>query len=90
MPQPKALSDHAIRRYLQRWRPNWTYADAKRELESILPRTRFVEDEPPHGEIWEAPNGMRLGVRRDGTVATVLPMGAIRTRYRPRKAKGRR
>jgi hypothetical protein len=64
---------HALARFIERWYPGRGVTQAQRELERLIARSRFVEYTPDRDELWEAPTGMRMVVRADGAVVTVLP-----------------
>jgi hypothetical protein len=85
MKAPHALTDHAIDRYLERWRQDLSREDATQELRGQLALAVFIEHPPGEDAIWRTPCGALLVVREDGVVATVLPVGAQRTDRRPRR-----
>lgn len=75
---PSTVTDHAIDRYIERWRPGWPRLIAAQELRQQITRAVFVEHPAGEDAIWRTPRGCLLVVRGDGTVATVLPMGAAK------------
>lgn len=85
MRQPTFVTEHAVDRYLERWRSKASRGDARAELEDQIKRAVFVEHPAGEEAIWRTPRGALLVVRADGAVATVLPQGAVRTNRRPRK-----
>lgn len=85
-PDLRKLTDHAIRRWRERWRPNAKMGDARRELLALIPLAvivRIVGSE--RCSTWELPEGAKLVVFCDGTIKTVLPRGAAPPDRRPRK-----
>jgi hypothetical protein len=82
---PGALSDHAIERYVQRWRPGWEFADAAAELRKEADRAVLHECPAGSDPIWRTPRGCLLVVSGDGTVRTVLPPKSFAPNRRPRK-----
>lgn len=85
---PIAVTDHAVQRYIQRHRPDWTHADAKLELMREC-RTATLHEVVGNEPIWRTQRGVLLVVRLDGTVATVLPMGSTKTNRRPTRRRNR-
>lgn len=82
---PTYATRHAIDRYIERHRPGWKFSDAKAELLREA-RTASLHEVPPGSEpIWRTQRGTLLVVRRDGAIATVLPMGSTKPNRRPRK-----
>jgi len=80
------LTEHAVDRYVERWRPGWTRDAARDELAKGLALTQFVEID--RGDyIYRTPRGALLVVAGDGAVRTVLPMGSKKITYRPRRKK---
>ena len=84
MRSPSVLTDHAIDRYIERWRPDYPRLIAAQELRQQLPRAVFVEHPAGEEAIWRTPRGCLLVVRGDGVVATVLPMYATKPSSRGR------
>lgn len=82
---PTAVSDHAERRYLQRWRPGWTLALAAAELRHEVARAVLHECPAGSDPIWRTPRGCLLVVSGDGVVRTVLPPKSFAPNRRPRK-----
>ena len=78
MKAPTAITSHAIDRYIERWRPGWPRLTAAQELRQQLHRAVFVEHPAGEDAIWRTPRGCLLMVRRDGVVATVLPMHSVK------------
>lgn len=87
-----SITDHAKRRYRQRWRPNMRQVDADAELAQQVARAVFVEMDG-HDLIYRTPRGALLTVsnegRGQGVVRTVLPMRAQPVIRRPRKGRRR-
>lgn len=83
-----SVSAHAVQRYNERWRPTWPIAGAERELWKEVRDAVFVQRDGK-AFIYRTLRGALLTVSADGTVMTVLPMGATKTTYRPRKPKRR-
>lgn len=85
-PQKLFLTQHAVERYKQRWRPEMTLPAARAELKQQLPLAEFV-DVDGTDYIYRTPRGALLTVSSDGAVRTVLPMGSKKTTYRPRRRR---
>ncbi len=77
-------TDHAERRYRERWRPTWKLADARKELAEQVRQAVFVERDGD-ALIYRIPRGALLTVTQHGEVKTVLPRNAQRTSRRPEK-----
>lgn len=84
MSRPTIATGHAVERYIQRWRPGWTFHEAEIDLHREM--SRAVLHETPAGEdpIWRTPRGCLLVVSGDGAVRTVLPQKATAQNRRPR------
>lgn len=94
---PKVVTDHALERWIQRWRPAAFRGDAYRELHGSLrhaviagfsdkERCSFWELQTVHAVAGEMlPAVAKLVVSDLGSVKTVLPPWAERTNRRPRK-----
>lgn len=78
MKSPTVVTDHAIDRYIERWRPDYPRLMAAQELRQQLARAVFVEHPAGEDAIWRTSRGCLLVVRADGVVATVLPMNATK------------
>lgn len=85
-PTRLTVSAHAVQRYRERWRPSWPVVGAERELWKEVRDAVFVQRDGK-AFIYRTPRGALLTVAADGTVMTVLPMGAVKTTYRPRKLR---
>lgn len=83
--RPTNLTDHAIRRYIERHCKGWSYHDASKELAREMDRATLHEQPPGEDSIWTTPRGCLLVVSLDGTVRTVLPAGSRATNRRPKK-----
>jgi hypothetical protein len=92
---PTRVCDHAIDRWIERWRPDLIarfprhgvrHSIALGEIREMLPRATLeailVREK---STIWIADGGAKLVVSKDGKVMTVLPPGAVKREYRPRK-----
>ena len=75
---PSAVTEHAIDRYIERWRPGSPRLIAAQELRQQIARAVFVEHPAGEDAIWRTPRGCLCVVRGDGMVATVLPMGSAK------------
>jgi hypothetical protein len=89
-PHPSKLSDHAIDRWHERWRPAWSRKAAEIDLKYRLPTARFVIwDRKNMVSFWDLPKedgyAPRLEVDMEGEVKTVHPRGATQTSRRPRR-----
>lgn len=84
LPRALRLTAHAVERYQERWRPTWAHPDAARELTSEV-RAAVFKERDGQALIYRTPRGALLSVADNGTVMTVLPMGAAKTVWRPQK-----
>lgn len=83
--RPTTLTAHAIRRYIERWRPGWSYQMAQTELQREAERASLHECPAGSDPIWRTPRGCLLVVSLDGTVMTVLPPKSFAPNRRPRR-----
>ncbi len=85
MTRPSLITTHAVRRYIERWRPGWTISDALGELRREVDRAVLHECPAGSDPIWRTPRGCLLVVSGDGAVRTVLPPKSFAPRRRPRR-----
>jgi len=83
--RPLTVTAHAIRRYIERWRPGWKFADAELDLRREADRALLHECPAGSDPIWRTPRGCLLVVSGDGAVRTVLPPKSFAPNRRPRK-----
>lgn len=82
---PRSVTEHAVQRYIQRWRPGWKKEAARADLERELGGARFHEQPAGSDAIWRTPRGALLVVSGDGAVRTVLPAKSFAPNRRPRR-----
>lgn len=89
--RPREVTAHAIDRYIERHHPSLDRKTARTclETEAQTAQLHDVEHGRNRREIWRTQIGTLLVVGPGGMVETVLPMGARRLAYRPRKVRGR-
>lgn len=90
LPTTLTLTNHAIDRYCERWRPTWRREDAEMELRLQARRAVFRERDDDGGLIYVTPRGALLVVALDGAVRTVLPPGSTKPMRRPQSPRNRR
>lgn len=85
MTGPISLTQHAVKRYIERHRPGWSEDAARKEL--LREMRGAVLYERPAGEdpIYITQRGVLLVVSLDGAVRTVLPAGHALRNRRPRR-----
>ncbi len=71
------VTDHAVERFIQRWRPSLSVAEARRELETLVEHAVPTRQKTLPGDAWlyttMSPAGERILLAvRDGIVLTVL------------------
>lgn len=88
MKAPTKLTEHAVERFMERHITGQVlYEEAERRLNAVRARATHLEDIPDENqEIWvgHEPGSVQeiLMVVSDGTVRTVLPLGATRPKWR--------
>lgn len=85
MIRPTTLTTHAVRRYILRWRPGWSFKEAEYDLRREVDQAELHECPAGSDPIWRTPRGCLLVVSDDGAVRTVLPPKSFAPNRRPRK-----
>lgn len=94
-PSVLSVTSHAVERYQERWRPDLSMMDADLDLAAEVRGARFAGMDGRQF-MYRTPCGALLTViqewhdRSAGSVATVLPRGAHKTVYNPKKRRWRR
>lgn len=92
--RPTVVSDHAVQRYIQRWRPDIQreldkiIAEARARLEALSTAAEFIgEIDGEDRAIWAVPTTAEpmLLCEQGGEFSTVLPRGSMAPNRRPRK-----
>lgn len=70
---PNRITHHAVERYRQRYEPGSSFPDAEADLQRHVRDAEYQERTVDGDDVWVSPAGVRMVVRADGTVVTVLP-----------------